>query len=98
MVAEVLAGALAFLLPVTVGGGPAGNRRLTAILERGWWSRAVLAGFGTFPVLAGAALVAGHARKQRRGAAGRTPPPSAPVRPGPAGQPVATAAPGCTES
>jgi nitrite reductase (NO-forming) len=92
VVAQVLAGALTFLLPVTVGGGPAGNRRLTAILERGWrtravlgnagtamlvilpggsWPRAlawaaVLAGFGTFPVMAGAALVAGHAQTSLR--------------------------------
>jgi 2-hydroxychromene-2-carboxylate isomerase len=46
MVAQVLAGALTFLLPVTVGGGPAGNRRLTAILERGWRTRAVLGNAG----------------------------------------------------
>ena len=106
VVAQVLAGALTFLLPVTVGGGPAGNRRLTAILERGWRSRAVLgnagvaglaalpgggwprlaawavvlAGFGTFPVLAGAALAAGQARKRRPEPPGGTSPPSAPVR------------------
>ena len=93
VVAQVLAGALTFLLPVTVGGGPAGNRRLTASLERGWRTRAVLgnvglgelgilaaggwlrvaawaavlAGFGTFPLLAGCALVAGHLRKARPG-------------------------------
>jgi nitrite reductase (NO-forming) len=84
VVGQILAGALTFLLPVTVGGGPAGNRRLTAILERAWrtravlgnagvlalvalpgggWPRtvawaAVLAGFGTFPALAAAALAA----------------------------------------
>jgi nitrite reductase (NO-forming) len=89
VVAQVLTGALTFLLPVTVGGGPAGNRRLTAILERGWRGRlvignaavaalvalpgggwpgvvawaAVLAGFGTFPFLALAALAAGRAGK-----------------------------------
>lgn len=89
---QVLSGALSFLLPVTTGGGPAGNRRLTQILERGWrtrvvignagvaalitaatggWLRtaawaAVLAGFGTFPVLAGAALIAAHAAKPSR--------------------------------
>jgi nitrite reductase (NO-forming) len=92
VVAQVLTGALTFLLPVTAGGGPAGNRQLTAILERGWRSRivagnaavaalvalpgggwaevvawaAVLAGFGTFPLLAGAALAAGRARNTRR--------------------------------
>jgi nitrite reductase (NO-forming) len=100
VVAQVLTGALAFLLPVTVGGGPAGNRRLTAILERGWraravlgnagvaalaglpgggWPRAaawaaVLAGFGTFPVLAGAALAAGHARSRGRESPNAAPP------------------------
>ena len=109
VVAQVLAGALTFLLPVTVGGGPAGNRRLTAILDRGWrirlvlgnagvamlvilpggsWPRvlawaAVLAGFGTFPVLAGAALVAGHAQMNRPVAADGTLPPLPPARPGP---------------
>jgi nitrite reductase (NO-forming) len=106
VVTQILAGALTFLLPVTVGGGPAGNRRLTAILERGWrtravlgnagvamlvalpgegWPRAtawaaVLAGFGTFPFLAGAALVAGHAHENRPVAADGASPPSAPVR------------------
>lgn len=88
---QILTGALSFLLPVTTGGGPAGNRRLTKILERGWRTRAlignagvaalvtvadggwlrttawaaVLAGFGTFPVLALAALIAAHAAKPR---------------------------------
>ena len=78
VVGQILARALTFLLPVTAGGGPAGNRRLTGILERGWRTRAILgnagvlalitltgggwgrtaawaamlAGFGTFPVLA----------------------------------------------
>ncbi len=108
VVAQILTGALAFLLPVTVGGGPAGNRRLTAILDRNWrirlvlgnagvamlaslpvgsWPRilawaAVLAGFGTFPVLAAAALLAGHAQMNRPVAADHTPPP--PTHPGPA--------------
>lgn len=93
---QILLGALTFLLPVTVGGGPAGNRRLTAILEYGWRSRAaignagvlalvtlpsvhglrvaawtaVLAGFGTFPVLAAAALVRAPAARERRPASG----------------------------
>jgi nitrite reductase (NO-forming) len=108
VVTQILAGALTFLLPVTVGGGPAGNRRLTAILERGWRSRAVLgnagvaalaalpgggwprlaawaavlAGFGTFPLLAGTALASGHARKSRSESAASTSSPSAPVRQG----------------
>lgn len=46
VVAQILAGALTFLLPVTVGGGPAGNRRLTAILERGWRTRALAGNAG----------------------------------------------------
>jgi nitrite reductase (NO-forming) len=93
VVGQTLTGALTFLLPVTAGGGPAGNRRLTAILERGWrtrailgnagvlalaalpgggWPRivawaAVLAGFGTFPVLAASALAAARAGTSRPG-------------------------------
>jgi nitrite reductase (NO-forming) len=93
VVGQILTGALTFLLPVTVGGGPAGNRRLTAILERGWrtrailgnggvvalvtlpgggWARtaawaAILAGFGTFPVLASAALTAARAAGRTAG-------------------------------
>ena len=93
VVGQILTGALTFLLPVTAGGGPAGNRRLTTILERGWrtrailgnagvlavialpgggWARtaawaAVLAGFGTFPVLATAALAAARASTRRPG-------------------------------
>jgi nitrite reductase (NO-forming) len=100
---QILAGALTFLLPVTVGGGPAGNRRLTAILERGWRTRAVLgnagvlalvavpgggwppiaawaavlAGFGTFPLLAATALVAARARTGKPGQARATSPPIA---------------------
>ena len=34
LVAQSLVGALTFLLPVTIGGGPVGNRRLAATLER----------------------------------------------------------------
>lgn len=34
LVAQSLVGALTFLLPVTIGGGPVGNRRLAALLER----------------------------------------------------------------
>ncbi len=46
VVAQILTGALTFLLPVVAGGGPAGNRRLTAILERGWPARAVATNAG----------------------------------------------------
>ncbi len=91
VIAQVLTAALTYLLPVTVGGGPTGNRRVTATLERAWRTRAVLgnagvlalvtlpagwprvaawaailAGFGTFPGLAVAALTAGQARAIRR--------------------------------
>lgn len=37
---------MTFLLPVVAGGGPAGNKRLTAILERGWRSRTIMANAG----------------------------------------------------
>jgi nitrite reductase (NO-forming) len=52
VVGQILAGALTFLLPVTVGGGPAGNRRLTVILERGWRTRAVLGNAGVLALVA----------------------------------------------
>jgi len=99
VVAQVLIGALTFLLPVTAGGGPVGNRRLAAILECGWRSRAVignagvlvlaagpadggwrlaawaavLAGFGTYPVLVVSALAValGAARRNGRRPPGR---------------------------
>jgi nitrite reductase (NO-forming) len=45
-VAQVLVAGMSFLVPVTVGGGPAGNRRLTAVLETGWPARIVLANTG----------------------------------------------------
>lgn len=98
VITQVLAGALTYLLPVTTGGGPAGNRRVTAILECAWRPRAVagnagvlalavgpaggwphlagwvavLAGFGTFPVLVIAALAGGRRRGRVR--AGSAPP------------------------
>jgi nitrite reductase (NO-forming) len=59
VVAQDVAGALTFLLPVTVGGGPAGNRRLTVILDRGWRVRAALGNAG---VLGLVALPGGAAR------------------------------------
>lgn len=46
LIAQALVGALTFLLPVTVGGGPVGNRRMTATLERGWPLRLVAANVG----------------------------------------------------
>ncbi|HEY9474779.1 MAG TPA: hypothetical protein VIS06_13125 [Mycobacteriales bacterium] len=38
--AQTLLGALTFLLPVVLGGGPSGLRRLRAVLDRGWLVRA----------------------------------------------------------
>jgi nitrite reductase (NO-forming) len=46
VVAQILTGALAFLLPVTVGGGPVGNRLMASILDFGWPVRAALANLG----------------------------------------------------
>ncbi|HEU5428995.1 MAG TPA: hypothetical protein VFU74_19090 [Actinocrinis sp.] len=46
VVAQILTGALGFLLPVTVGGGPAGNRRMASVLDYGWPARAALANIG----------------------------------------------------
>lgn len=46
VVAQILTGALTFLLPVTVGGGPAGNRRMTEVLEYAWLPRALLSNLG----------------------------------------------------
>jgi hypothetical protein len=64
--------------------GNAGVAMLVVLPGEGWppaaaWA-AVLAGFGTFPFLAGAALVAGHAHENRPVAADGASPPSAPVR------------------
>ncbi|TNC29420.1 multicopper oxidase domain-containing protein [Amycolatopsis alkalitolerans] len=46
VVAQILTGALTFLIPVTVGGGPSSNRRLTEVLEYAWLPRAVLGNLG----------------------------------------------------
>lgn len=51
VVAQVLTGALTFLLPVVIGGGPVGNRRLTTVLETGWPVRAVVGNVGVLLVL-----------------------------------------------
>jgi nitrite reductase (NO-forming) len=83
VITQILTGALTFLIPVTVGGGPTGNRRLTQVLEYAWLPRAllgnlgvlllvlpisgqprvlawvlVLVGFGSYPALVTAALLA----------------------------------------
>jgi hypothetical protein len=41
-VAQVLIGALAYLLPVVLGGGPARVRERTAVMERHWSQRVVM--------------------------------------------------------
>jgi nitrite reductase (NO-forming) len=46
LIGQALVGALTFLLPVTIGGGPQGNRRMTDLLERVWPVRLVLADVG----------------------------------------------------
>lgn len=45
-----LIGALTFLLPVTIGGGPAGNKALARILELGWPARLAAANIGVLLV------------------------------------------------
>lgn len=67
--AQTLLGALTFLLPVVLGGGPAGSRRLRAMLDRGWPVRLVLLNAGTLlltlpvgdPLRAGAGTMVGIA-------------------------------------
>ncbi|MHB1595995.1 MAG: hypothetical protein ACYCO9_19375 [Streptosporangiaceae bacterium] len=46
VVAQILTGALTFLLPVVLGGGPVGNRRMTRTLERAWLPRLALGNAG----------------------------------------------------
>ncbi|WP_143271351.1 multicopper oxidase domain-containing protein [Amycolatopsis echigonensis] len=62
VVAQILTGALTFLIPVTVGGGPVGNRRLTEVLEYAWLPRAVLGNLGTLllalPITSGPRVLA----------------------------------------
>ena len=87
-VGQVLAAALTFLLPVVLGGGPEGNRRLTAVLDTAWPARTaalnsgalllalplggfadraawalVLAGGGSFVVLAASVLLPDRTRR-----------------------------------
>ena len=51
VVVQILTGALTFLLPVTVGGGPAGNRRMTEILTYAWVPRTLLGNLGALVLL-----------------------------------------------
>lgn len=46
VIGQIVTGAMGFLLPVTVGGGPVGNRRITEVLEYAWLPRALLANLG----------------------------------------------------
>lgn len=46
VIVQILTGALTFLLPVTVGGGPVGNQWMSAVLEHAWLPRAVLGNLG----------------------------------------------------
>ncbi|TVT49488.1 hypothetical protein FNH05_16835 [Amycolatopsis rhizosphaerae] len=58
VVAQILTGALTFLIPVTLGGGPVGNRRLASVLSWAWQARAGLGNLGVLllAVPSGAAL------------------------------------------
>jgi len=51
VVVQILTGALTFLLPVTVGGGPVGNRRMTEILTYAWVPRTLLGNLGALGLL-----------------------------------------------
>ena len=55
LVAQALVGAMTFLLPVTIGGGPAGNKRVAAVLETGWVARLVLTNVGLLSAVLGGA-------------------------------------------
>ena len=46
VVAQVLVGALTFLLPATLGGGPRGNKRMAATLSQSWIVRLIAANAG----------------------------------------------------
>lgn len=62
LVAQVLVGALSFLLPVLVGGGPAVNKRIGAILNRAWGARLTLTNVGAaLTVLSPSMYTAGYA-------------------------------------
>ncbi|MHB8341413.1 MAG: multicopper oxidase domain-containing protein, partial [Mycobacteriales bacterium] len=46
LVAQVLVGALSFLLPVLLGGGPAGNKRMATTLNNAWVARLAATNLG----------------------------------------------------
>jgi nitrite reductase (NO-forming) len=63
LVAQVLVGALSFLLPVLLGGGPAAGKRMSATLNRAWPARLALTNLGAALTLlppAGATHTAGY--------------------------------------
>lgn len=49
--AQALLGALTYLLPVVLGGGPAGGRRLAGLLDAGWPVRLAALNCGTLLVV-----------------------------------------------
>ena len=55
VIAQILTGALTFLLPVTVGGGPSGNRRMGEALSYAWVPRSLLGNLGVMGLLLPAA-------------------------------------------
>jgi len=56
---QTLTGALTYLLPVVLGRGAWGNRRLTGILELGWPLRVAAVNLGVLVLVAGVLPVAG---------------------------------------
>jgi nitrite reductase (NO-forming) len=56
---QTLTGALTYLLPVVVGRGAAGNRRLTGILGWGWPARVAAVNLGVLLLVAGSAPAVG---------------------------------------
>jgi len=64
LVAQALVGALSFLLPVLLGGGPAAGKRMATTLNRAWPARVVLTNLGvalTLLPLSGVTHTAGYA-------------------------------------
>ena len=62
VIAQILIAALTFLIPVMVGGGPVGNRRITEVLEYAWLPRALVGNIGVLllvlPIAGGTCVLA----------------------------------------